>query len=245
MINIFLKCGIPADQINRYDGYFLKNPFWHTIQERTFEKWGKKYPSPDDEIILDIGCGTGRCFINLTQKKYRVVGVDLSYSMLCTVENKAANNDCLLILCSATKLPLTASSIISVVCFGALHHISSPQKAIHEIYRVMKKGMKLQALQTNASPLRIIFDILMKLKPLWEEEAGDDNILSSKKILKWSKSLQMEYAFNYSVYIPPHIFLSIKNRKIIRSLIMLTDLIRYVPFLKTFSGILYIECQKK
>lgn len=40
--------------------------------------------------ILDIGCGTGRHSIELTRRGYRVIGVDLSESMLARAREKAA-----------------------------------------------------------------------------------------------------------------------------------------------------------
>ncbi len=43
--------------------------------------------------ILDIGCGTGRHSIELARRGYKVVGIDLSESMLTRAKQKAAEQD--------------------------------------------------------------------------------------------------------------------------------------------------------
>jgi ubiquinone/menaquinone biosynthesis C-methylase UbiE len=81
--------------------------------ESLFENYGQKY---DNEIftqgtigecdfielelgsdkslkILDVGCGTGRHSIELTQRGYTVTGIDLSESQLSRAKEKAASNN--------------------------------------------------------------------------------------------------------------------------------------------------------
>ena len=78
--------------------------------EALFENYGKKYDKEcfthgtlgecdfieaelkyDKSLkILDIGCGTGRHTIEMTNRGYRVTGIDLSANMLKRAEEKAA-----------------------------------------------------------------------------------------------------------------------------------------------------------
>jgi len=77
--------------------------------ESLFENYGKKYDNEDftqgtigecdfieKEIdfnkslkIIDIGCGTGRHSIELTKRGYKVIGIDLSESLLKRAKEKA------------------------------------------------------------------------------------------------------------------------------------------------------------
>ncbi|WP_246146398.1 class I SAM-dependent methyltransferase [Rubripirellula lacrimiformis] len=47
--------------------------------------------SPGNEIVLDLGCGTGRAALPLAQRGYDVVGIDLSHSMLEVLVQKSAS----------------------------------------------------------------------------------------------------------------------------------------------------------
>ena len=77
--------------------------------ETLFEDYGKKYDNEnfsqgtigecdfiEKEInynkslrIIDIGCGTGRHSIELTKRGYKVIGIDLSESLLERAKEKA------------------------------------------------------------------------------------------------------------------------------------------------------------
>jgi len=79
--------------------------------EELFENYGRKYDSEGfvggtigecdfiereinydkTERIIDIGCGTGRHALELARRGYSVVGIDLSQSLLCKAQEKAAN----------------------------------------------------------------------------------------------------------------------------------------------------------
>ncbi|MCI0499932.1 MAG: methyltransferase domain-containing protein [Planctomycetales bacterium] len=70
--------------------------------------------------ILDIGCGTGRHSIELTQRGYRVTGIDLSQSMLAKAKEKAETLSLTIDFrqCDARKLPFAQEFELAIMLCG-------------------------------------------------------------------------------------------------------------------------------
>ena len=86
----------------------------------------KKYSSEVKGTTLDIGAGKApyRSFFKNVKKYIRL--------------DKFDHNGKPDIVADATKIPLKNNSVDSVVCFQLLEHLPNPEKAINEIYRILK-----------------------------------------------------------------------------------------------------------
>jgi ubiquinone/menaquinone biosynthesis C-methylase UbiE len=92
--------------------------------------------------ILEVGTGTGRFAIALSQEGAAVIGVDISEGML-----KQAAKQCVRIECDVLpeflqrdvcSLPFTDGTFDSVVCINVIQLCESLERALAEIRRVVK-----------------------------------------------------------------------------------------------------------
>lgn len=92
------------------------------------------------DSLLDIGCGTGY-LIELLQnrKKADYYGLDLSPEMLKMAKAKFGN-DVTLKEGEADSLPYKDDTFDVVTCIQSFHHYPYPEKAMSEVYRVLKPG---------------------------------------------------------------------------------------------------------
>lgn len=98
-----------------------------------------------DGILLDLACGDGCLTIPCAANGTEIIAGDISNHMLSILQEKAVHNKISLekvTLCrmNALDIPLEDESVSTVVANSMLHLISTPQKVINEIYRVLKKG---------------------------------------------------------------------------------------------------------
>ena len=97
---------------------------------------------------LDLGCGLGKQCIAMSQKGYRVIGLDYSLNLAKQAHIdgvKVVNGDALM-------LPFSDSSFEYVYAIGALHHlqgITGQECAFREIIRVLKPYGYLIVHETN------------------------------------------------------------------------------------------------
>ncbi|MCD6207934.1 MAG: methyltransferase domain-containing protein [Methanosarcinales archaeon] len=94
-------------------------------------------------IVLDVGCGTGKQTLDLAEKGFDVIGLDISSEMIRTAKKKS--NDAGLsipfLIASADSLPFKDGCIsILISMFGAYSHIPAYDRAFHEISRVLADG---------------------------------------------------------------------------------------------------------
>jgi hypothetical protein len=91
---------------------------------------------------------------------------------------------------------------------------------------------------------RGIFDLLMKLKPLWTEEAGEEPLISKSMIQEWNKGIPVQITCSTNVFFPPHLF-NLVGERIARPLLAATDrLFSSIPGLGRQGGLVVFEIQK-
>ena len=94
------------------------------------------------DVILEIGCGTGRITIPLSKKCKKIIGVDFSDRMLALAEKKSAGHKNIELrkLDVRRKLPFKNATFDKVVCPLAINHIENLDLFFGEIHRVLKRN---------------------------------------------------------------------------------------------------------
>jgi len=90
----------------------------------------------DDNIAIDIGCGTGN-ILKFFQNKYKFgIGFDISRNML-----KIARKRHLPVTqANIVNLPVSRRSVDLITAFSVLHHLFDHQDLFKEVFFVLKKG---------------------------------------------------------------------------------------------------------
>ena len=133
----------------------LNKKVWDSIfkeKKKYFEKPHKDFPefvkllkTNNTRRILDLGCGSGRHTVYLTQKGYEVYGTDISETAL-SITNKWLKSKNLTAELAvhdiAKKLPFKDNYFDAVVSVQVIHHarIGTIKKIIREIKRVLRAG---------------------------------------------------------------------------------------------------------
>jgi ubiquinone/menaquinone biosynthesis C-methylase UbiE/uncharacterized protein YbaR (Trm112 family) len=197
--------------------------------------------------ILDIGCGTGINSFPIADR-HVVAAFDISKKVIRrdTVEARArgmmANTT--FFVADGEFLCFKDESFQFLQTFGALHHLPNPAETIKDILRILKTGGVYFGVENNLTSLRWIFDFLMRIKPLWVEEAGAAPLISESMLRDWTVGLPADVYCQTSVFLPPHLFntLPFGAARILLSLSDRTCL--RMPWLKRNGGQLVYNIHK-
>ncbi len=107
--------------------------------------------------ILDIGCSNCRNLLPFT--KFTKYGIDSSKEMIKFSKKytKKYNFKVKLKQASAEKLPFKDNSFDYVLCLAVLHHAKKREKAIQEIYRILKPEGKAVITVWNKLQKKFLF----------------------------------------------------------------------------------------
>jgi len=95
--------------------------------------------------ILDLGCGNGEVTIQIAKKfGCEITGIDLSGVRIENAKKKLEENPKIshlvkFVKASATKLPFSSESFTHIWSQATIYHVHNKDKALSEIYRVLKK----------------------------------------------------------------------------------------------------------
>jgi len=103
---------------------------------------------------LEIGVGTGRIAIPITEAGVDLVGVDISRSMLDKLVEKTGTAPLDLAVADATHLPFAEDSFGGAFCVHVLHLIAGWRDAVRELIRVVRPGGLLLFDLGSADPAR-------------------------------------------------------------------------------------------
>jgi len=123
----------------------------------------------NDQLILDVGCGSGFPTLSLMKKKeVYVVGLDISVGALEFFQEKALKEKMrkriLLFQADAENMPFAADLFDRVVSFSSIEHVPNPDVFIEECVRVCRRGGYVSVCTPNrtADPLRQLKPVFLK-----------------------------------------------------------------------------------
>lgn len=90
------------------------------------------------EKVCDIACGTGQQSIVMVKMGCRVCGIDMNDRAIETAKLIAEGYDCDFRVGNAEMLPYKSGDFDKVVSVCALEHFDDDDRALHEMYRVLK-----------------------------------------------------------------------------------------------------------
>jgi arsenite methyltransferase len=99
--------------------------------------------TPED-VVLDIGCGTGSLALRLAPKAAHVHGLDLSSEMVRIARDKAAaqtvDNITFHVGAFDDDIPFAPESLDGLCAYSLLHLLEDRTTALQRIYRLLKPG---------------------------------------------------------------------------------------------------------
>ncbi|HEY9061908.1 MAG TPA: class I SAM-dependent methyltransferase [Pseudobacteroides sp.] len=151
---------------------------WSDYIESIFKKYSCK-PS----LMLDLGCGTGSVCINLAEKGYEMIGVDLSCEMLSCASEKSKEKglDILYLNQDITEFELYGTVDAALCLMDTINYITDKRK--------LKNFFKLAANYLNPGGL-LIFDINSEFKL--------ENTLGNNVLYEVGKDITYIWANNYN-----------------------------------------------
>ncbi|RME06045.1 MAG: methyltransferase domain-containing protein [Anaerolineae bacterium] len=116
---------------------------------------------PCDGRLLDVGGGTGRVAQFFRREAAAVVLADESLRMLAQARQKDGLH---LLAGQAEGLPFGGDSFDRVICVDAFHHLADQERALAEMWRVLRPGGRMVIEEPDIRhPLVILIAVVEKL----------------------------------------------------------------------------------
>ncbi|MBZ5557459.1 MAG: methyltransferase domain-containing protein [Acidobacteriia bacterium] len=225
---------------------YQASPFWVAEDGLTFDAWRARIDA--GAWVLDVGCANGRSAWPLLSRGGVVVGCDISPKLVRQAIARAeadgvADRTCFFVA-DCDRLPFADCSFRYVLTYGVLHHLPDPARACREIQRVLEPGGVHFGSENNRTVFRRLFDLLMRWRPLWIEEAGAEPLISEGMLREWLRDLPVRLECTTSVFLPPHV-MNVAGHASARSLLRLSDCIgRAIPGLRGQGGLIVFDARK-
>ncbi len=225
---------------------YTQSHFIKAASRRFYNIWGQKLEQTD-KWILDIGCGTANsCFPFVDG--HNMVGFDISKKVIRRDINESIKlghrAKTTFFVGDGNFLAFKDNSFHCAQTFGSLHHMPAPAQTIREIHRVLVPNGKYFAVENNQSVFRGIFDLMMKIYPLWVEEAGAEPLISRKMVDDWCDGLPVRVSSETSIFLPPHLF-NLFSQRTADLLVEFSDrILSRIPFFGKQGGQLIFLVEK-
>lgn len=149
-----------------WESVYRGHPIQDRFDDKVMDRILKYLKPPPNALFLDAGCGVGSHSFRIAKRGYRCIGVDLSESVVkiarenATVRGWESRTS---FVCEALEdLGFADSSFDAVHCRGVLMHIPQWEKALANLYRVLKPGGRIAILEGNDKSMEMAIVLLFR-----------------------------------------------------------------------------------
>ena len=133
------------EEISHFDEFTSEKP-WNAFTDKSYNKiinlFIKKLNPNSNDIIIDMGCGTGELAEKIKSKKFsNVIGLDISKN--CILMAKKQYKGIKFRVGDIEKTGFKNNSIDVIFYCGILHHFMNREKVLNEANRILKNNGKL------------------------------------------------------------------------------------------------------
>jgi SAM-dependent methyltransferase len=232
------------DDVDQYEQQVVDSSFYRALDRIALQPWMDRQLRPGMRA-LELGCGTGRQTMELGDRTAESVGLDISEEMLRVAQRKleaaGRTEQITLVVGDAEQPPLAEGMFDACLIYGTLHHLPNPGVAIASAARCLRSGGSLFTLDPHRSPLRWVFDLMMRVWKLYNEEARDDPLLREDQLAAWFTAAGLTTRVRLSTYVPPHL-LYLCSVGVSERLLSATDaILSRVPGVRRIAGVIMAE----
>ena len=230
-----------------YENYINKN-FLYGEATKKFIKSIKI--NNKDDIIADIGCGTGFVF-ELISKKYKnqninFYGIDPAKGMLKIANNKIKDKRITFKEGSFEKIPLKNNSVDKIISTLALHWATSIDNGLKELKRVLKRKGSIDILMVEKNDgkefKKLVFRVMKKYlsnKQIFNAAKLINRITKKELTKKFTKYFNLRNDYNLSINIKKKIIYGTCNEHLkwwkARSLQIISEIKNKKLFIKNLK----------
>lgn len=230
-----------------YEEQITNNPYFKALDKIVFHEWIKRTLRPG-YWVLEIGCGTGRQCIPMAHNNVHTVGIDISEEMLLVAQRIIDSNALChfidLIVADAESLPVKDNSFDACVMVGTLHHVQNPGIVIFNASRKAVPNGAFFSYDPHKSPVRFIFDFLMKIWKLYDEKASDAPLITENQLKNWFQKAGIKGSIRISTFLPPYVFYLFTERMNTWLLRISDSIFGSIPVVKKLGGMIIAEGKK-
>jgi ubiquinone/menaquinone biosynthesis C-methylase UbiE len=188
--------------------------------------------------VLEIGCGSGIFTEKLSRTQARIIATDISEDLLALARRKNLPN-CELRITDAHHLEFASNTFDVVYGSSILHHLDV-EKALKEIFRVLKpRGQIIFSEPNMLNPIVMMIKNVGPLKKIFHESPDET------AFFRWPLARQLRRIGFVNETITPYDFLHPSTPPwVIRFAESPLKQIEKIPLLKEFSGSLLIHARK-
>jgi ubiquinone/menaquinone biosynthesis C-methylase UbiE len=193
----------------------------------------------NNDVVLEVGCGTGYFTKELVKTKALITAIDISTDLINEAINTIKEPNVNFLIENAYQMTFTDNSFDRVVGSSVLHHLDV-DKAIAEIYRVLKPGGKISFTEPNMMNPQIA---LQKNIPYIKRKLGDSP--DETAFYRWVIKKKLLNAGFKLIEIKPFDFLHPQTPKsLVKSVNKFSRVLEKTPIISEIAGSIFIKAEK-
>jgi ubiquinone/menaquinone biosynthesis C-methylase UbiE len=193
----------------------------------------------ENNKVLELGCGTGYFTRELVKLKVHVTAIDISPELIEVAKSEIKSENVSFEVQNAYEMTYDPNLFDAVIGSSVLHHLEI-EKAVTEIYRVLKPGGMIAFTEPNMLNPQIA---LQKNIPWLKRKLGDSP--DETAFFSWKIKKLLTRAGFIKVQATPFDFLHPAiPPKLINPVLGISKMAEKTPLLKAIAGSLFIQAVK-